>query len=147
MIWGCMLWEGVGDACKIDGRMDGDLYIEILEDDLQSSLAFYDKTPQGIIFQQDNDPKHTCKKAQNWFQDHEMEAAQSPDQNPIEHLWTHLKRKLAEYEVPPQGILELWERVQEEWGKIKPEVCQGLIESMPRQVEAIIKAKGGYTKY
>ena len=48
---------------------------------------------------------------------------------------------------PPQGILELWERVQEEWGKIKPEVCQGLIESMLRQVEAIIKAKGGYTKY
>ena len=57
-----------------------------------------------------------------------------------------LKRKLAEYEVPPQEILELWERVQEEWGKIKPEVCQGPIESMPRQVEAIVKAKGGYTK-
>ena len=45
MIWGCMLWEGVGDICKIDGRMDGDLYIKILEGDLQSSLAFYDKTP------------------------------------------------------------------------------------------------------
>ena len=65
MIWGCMLWEGVGDGCKIDGRMDGDLYIKILEDDLQSRLAFYAKIPQGIIFRQDNDPKHTCKKAQN----------------------------------------------------------------------------------
>ena len=51
MIWGCMLWEGAGDACKIYGRMDGHLYIKILEDDLQSSLAFYDKTPKGIIFQ------------------------------------------------------------------------------------------------
>ena len=137
MIWGCMLWEGVGDACKTDGRMDGDLYIKILEDGLQSSLGFYDKTPQGIIFQQDNDLKHTCKKAQNWLQDHDMEVllwpAQSPDINPIEHLWNHLKRKLAEYDVPPpQRILELWERVQEKWGKIKPEVCQGLIESMPR---------------
>ena len=47
MIWGCMVWEGVGDACKIDGRMDGDLYIKILEDDLQSSLPFYDKTPKA----------------------------------------------------------------------------------------------------
>ena len=45
MIWGCMLWEGVENACKIDGRMDGDLYIKILEGDLQSSLVFYDKTP------------------------------------------------------------------------------------------------------
>ena len=22
MIWGCILWEGFEDACKIDGRMD-----------------------------------------------------------------------------------------------------------------------------
>ena len=49
MIWGCILWEGVKDACKIDGRMDGDLYIKILEDDLQSSFAFYDKTVRGTI--------------------------------------------------------------------------------------------------
>ena len=73
IIWGCMLWEGVGDAYKSDGRIDGVIYIKILEDDLLSSLAFYDKTPQGIIFKQANDPEHTCKKAQNWFQDHVMQ--------------------------------------------------------------------------
>ena len=73
--------------------------------------------------------------------------AQSPDINPIEHLWNHLKQKLADYEVPPHGILEFWEGVQEDWGKIKPEMCQGLIESMPRQVGVVIEAKGGYTKY
>jgi hypothetical protein len=27
MMWGCMMWEGVGYGCKIDGRMDGDLYV------------------------------------------------------------------------------------------------------------------------
>jgi hypothetical protein len=31
---GCMTWEGVGYAAKIDGRMDGDLYLQILKDDL-----------------------------------------------------------------------------------------------------------------
>ena len=49
--------------------------------------------------------------------------------------------------LPPKGILELWERVEKEWEKIGSEVCQNLIESMPRRVEAVLKAKGGYTKY
>jgi len=151
MLWGCMLWDGVGYACKIDGRMDGDLYIKILEEDLQASLTYYGKSAGDVIFQQDNDSKHTCKKAQTWFQDHDFNVllwpAQSPDLNPIEHLWDHLKRKLSAYEVAPKGILELWERVEEEWNQIDVEVCQKLIESMPRRVAAVLKAKGGYTKY
>ena len=151
MVWGCMLWDGVGYACKIDGRMDGDLYTRILDEDLQESIKFYGKTQDDIIFQQDNDPKHKCKKASKWFQDHDMNVmtwpAQSPDLNPIEHLWEHLKRKLGSYEEEPKGMLELWDRVQVEWNRIEPEVCQNLIESMPRCIEAVIKAKGGYTKY
>ena len=131
--------------------MDGELYVQILDDDLQASLQHYNKSPDDIIFQQDNDSKHKCKKAKNWFQDHDFNVmewpAQSPDLNPIEHLWSHLKRRLCEYEVEPEGMLELWKRVEVEWGKIGPEVCQNLIESMPRQVAAVIRAKGGYTKY
>src|SRR3954451_1708685 len=67
MMWGCMTWKGVGFACKTDGRMDGDLYIKILEDKLQASIKYFGEKPGGIIFQQDNDPKHTCKKAMAWF--------------------------------------------------------------------------------
>lgn len=73
--------------------------------------------------------------------------AQSPDMNPIEHLWEHLKRKLHKYNDPPKGVWELWDRVVEEWNKIPPEVCQKLVESMPRRLEAVVKAKGGHTKY
>ena len=151
MMWGCMLWDGVGYACKIDGKMDGDLYIKILKDDLQASLNYYGKTVDDITFQQDGDPKHRCKKATAWFEEHGFKVllwpAQSPDLNPIEHLWDYLKRKLGEYERPPNGIIELWERVEREWNKIDAVVCQNLIESMPRRVAAVVKAKGGYTKY
>ena len=38
-------------------------------------------------------------------------------------------------------MLELWERVQVEWEKIEPEVCQNLIENMPRRVAAVVKPK------
>ena len=56
------------------------------------------------------------------------------------------KKKLGEYEEPPSGVHELWDWFQE-WEKIEPPVCQNLIESMPRRIEAVLKAKGGYTKY
>ena len=70
MIWGCMLWEGPGFAARIDGRMDANLYTEILEDDLLRTLDYYNKNPGEIEFQQDNDPKHTSKKDKEWFGNH-----------------------------------------------------------------------------
>jgi hypothetical protein len=151
MMWGCFTWNGVGYSCKIDGKMDQQLYCQILEDDLQNTLEYYGLEPGSIIFQQDNDPKHTSNMAKKWFQDHQITVlqwpAQSPDLNPIEHLWSVLKRKLADYEEAPGGILELWERVQVEWEKIDVGTCQNLIESMPRRMEAVINCNGGYTKY
>ena len=151
MMWGCMSWEGVGYATRIDGRMDADLYVSILEDELQQSIKYFKKRHQDVIFQQDNDPKHTSKKAKIWFQDHRIQVmdwpAQSPDLNPIEHLWQQLKQRLASYENPPQGINELWERVEREWEEIDAGVCQKLIEGLPKRVLEVYRAKGGYTTH
>jgi transposase len=151
MLWGCMTAKGVGHSCRIDGRMDAELYGRILSDELIGTVKYYRMNKRQVIFQQDNDSKHTSKTAQKWFKDNGIQVlewpAQSPDLNPIEHLWIHLKKKLAEYETEPNGMLELWECVQAEWNKIPKEVCMGLIESMPRRIAALLKAKGGYTKY
>ena len=41
----------------------------------------------------------------------------------------------------------MWERVVEQQGNIDEEQCQKWIESMPRRIKAVIKAKGAHTKY
>ena len=150
-MWGCFGWDGVGYATRIDRRMDAELYVSILEDELQDSLDWWGKTIPDIEFQQDNDPKHTSKLAKEWFKDHDMVVMQwpanSPDLNLIEHLWGYLKRRLAEYPELSPSITELWQRAEKEWEAIPLLVYQKLIESMPGRVVAVLKAKGQYTKY
>ena len=51
MMWGCMTWDGVEMACKIDAKMDANLYVQILEDELQQTLVDYGFTPEDIMFQ------------------------------------------------------------------------------------------------
>ena len=72
---------------------------------------------------------------------------QSPDLTPIENLWNHTKKELPKYPRQAKGVWEIWDRVAEVWNNIDPEVCQNLIKSMPRRIQAVIKAKGGHTKY
>ena len=151
MVWGCMGWNGVGKLVEVQGKMDAEQYCDILENGLVESFEVLEMEEEERYFQQDNDPKHTSKKAKKWFEDNDIEViswpAQSPDLNPIEHLWEHLKHCPHQYDTPPKGVHELWDRVSEEWNAISPEVCQNLIESMPRRIEAVLRAKGGHTKY
>lgn len=67
--------------------------------------------------------------------------------NLIVHLWHYVKKQLEKYEMPPESIHELWERIIKEWDNIPKEICQSLIESMPCRVQAVKMAKGGHTKY
>ena len=151
MVWGCMGWNGVGKLVEVQGKMDATQFCEILEEGLVESFEKLEMDEDERIFQQDNDPKHTSKKAQQWFEDNDIQLLdwppQSPDINPLEHLWYHLKSQLQKYDTPPKGVHELWNRLVEEWNKIPPEVCQRLIESMPRRIQAVLKANGGHTKY
>ena len=74
-------------------------------------------------------------------------SAQSPDLNPIEHLWAYLKQRLAKSKPAPTNIDELWGRVQDEWMNIPKRECINLIKSMSGRIAAMLKAKNGYTKY
>ena len=128
--------------------MDAQQHCEILEDGLVESFKTLEMEEEKHYFQQDNDLKHTSKKAKKWFEDNDIQViswpAQSPDLNPIEHFWKHLTHQLHHYETPFKGVHELWDRVSEEWNEISAEKCQNLIKSMPRRIQAVIRAIRGH---
>ena len=152
MVWGCITSEGPGYLTRIDVNMTSNVYCEILNDELRKSIDYYDLDESKLHFQHDNDPKHTSKKTAEELRKFQFQVlpwpSQSPDLNPIEHIWALLKRRLvSDYEDPPSGILELWDRVEEVWNSITKEECLQVIDSMPDRIRAVIDAKGGYTKY
>jgi len=73
--------------------------------------------------------------------------AQSPDMNPIEHLWDELERRIRSYDPLPKNKEELWEILQTEWHNIDVNIYQNLVSSMSNRIAAVIQSKGNPTKY
>jgi len=79
----------------------------------------------------------------------------SPDLNPIEHLWSHIKREL-HHQYPDTWQLKgspdtirsiLKEHIHKIWWDIGSTVLERLIESMPHRVCAVLDARGNVTVY
>lgn len=151
MMWGCMRMEGVGECVRVAGRMDANQYVDILQQGLCKSLEVWGKNVSDVIFQQDNDPKHTSRVAKAWLQNNGFEVLdwppQSPDLNPIEHAWVEVKRAISDDQSECQNLDDLWQKAKNSWQNISGDFCRKVVESMPKRIEAVIKAKGGHIKY
>jgi transposase len=149
MVWGCFSTAGVGNLTTIEGTMDANYYIDILADNLRESID--DLHGQNrVVFQQDNDPKHNANITKAFLANENVEVmswpAQSPDLNPIEHLWDELERRVHKNR-HFRTAEELWGSIQAEWMEMPVEVTRKLVRSMPKRIQEVIDNKGGSTSY
>jgi len=98
---------------------------------------------------QDNAPCHASKATRAWLEGQNLKIlnwpAQSPDLNPIEHVWAIMKFQVSKGN--PKNIAELDEIANDVRSKLDPQYLNNLVESMPRRIRAVIEARGYQTKY
>ena len=141
-VWGCFAWNEVWNLAFIDDSMTGYMCKDILENNLfQSAVKL--NLGNNIVFQHDNDPKHTAHIVKNWLNEQGIERLNwppfSPDMNPIEHLWDEVKRRMKKHQ--PKKEDQLRRILQAEWEDIGQDVIKKLVESVSNRLYACYRMK------
>ena len=146
MVWSFFSWYGLGPLVVIDGILNAEKYKHILKTHLLPNLKKLSPFRQAI-FQDDNAPCHTAKSVVNWKNQQHLSTldwvGQSPDLNPIEHLWDVLQRVLHKLKPVPNNKAEFTAALHLAWNSIEQTTYRKLVDSMPRRV-ASVRANYGY---
>ncbi len=90
----------------------------------------------NFIFQQDLAPAHTATSTKSWLNDHGVGVLDWPANSPFLPCQEENEKQEKKNEDELKAI------VKETWASKPPQQCHKLITSMPRRIEAVIKAKG-----
>ncbi len=143
MVWGIFSWHNFGPLVPIEHHLNATAYPSVVADHVHPFMTTVYPSSDGS-FQQDNAPCHKAQIILDWFLEHFNEFTllkwppQSPDINPIEHLWDVVEQEIC--------IMELRDAIMSLWTKISEECFQHLVESIPQIIKAVLKAKGGPTR-
>lgn len=150
MIWGSFSYFGPGRISVVQGTMTAVKYKATLEEFLLPQIQ--DWFPgEAVTFQHDNAPCHKAATVKDFLRQQGIPTMEwppySPDLSPIENLWAILKRKV--HTTRQTTVPQLVARINAIWFQDEEmkQTCEALINSMPRRIEACIKAKGGPIKY
>ena len=149
MVWASSAAAGRGGIWFMtkNTTINGQVYLNILQDKLLPHMRILNCS----IFQHDGLPCHRTQNVSRWLEAEGIDIlgpwpGSSPDLNPIENLWTKMKKKVAE--LKPTSEATLREAIKTAWTTtISPEYCRSLVDSMPDRIKAVLANKGGYTKY
>jgi transposase len=152
-VWACISYGRRGPLVRIPSdRRKGVNYVDlILSGPLWDFYMEQSEEMGAVMVMEDGAPTHWSKMAKDFHSQHSMDVLphppQSPDLNPIEHVWKRLKVLVNKRPIHPRNGEELWVALQQEWLKIGVDFINSLIDSMPRCVEALHRAQGRSTKY
>ena len=147
-VWGEISKQGATHLVIFTGIMNATKYGDILS---ASLLPFINEEfLDGHRLYQDNDPKHTSKYIQRFFDRNGVtwwrSPAESPDLNPIELVWGSMKTYLRDKR-KPKNLEELKDGIRTYWKMLTPEVCGRYIDHLQKVLPAVVQEEGGPSGY
>jgi transposase len=145
--WGAFTKHGTGPLVPVEGIVDKEKYIDLLDNYLVSEMKHLNREHgRGFLFMQDNARPHTAKKTLAFLRKEKIKILewppQSPDLNPIENLWAIIKRRLYSDRTMFSSKQALIDSVLHEWNNIEISVCEHLVDSMPKRLQEVFKTHG-----
>ncbi len=148
MIWAAMSSAGVGPLCFLKSTVNAAIYQEILEH-FHASFCWQALWRCWFHFPAGLGTCPHCQRYQKLVQWPWCYCAWLASKlawpEPHRESMGIVKRKMRD--TRPNNADDLKATVKETWASIPPQQCHKLITSMPRRIEAVIKAKGAPTKY
>lgn len=149
MFWGGIMYGRRTPLILIQRTMTGTIYVENIIEPIIQPLR--NEFGENFIFQDDNARPHRTQRVEIMLQEGNIQRmnwpANSPDMNPIEHVWDYLGRAISNRENPPVTLQDLTTAVQEEWHNMPDHFINNLIRGMPRRVGQLIERRGDHTDY
>lgn len=147
-LWGCICGEGLGHAEMFSGSLDAIDHRRILRHNLIPTFKqFFPNGPW--YFQQDNARFHTTPETLSYLHGRGVTSIEwppwSPDLNPIENLWSDLKRRV--YSHHPQTLEELEQYIREEWDATDLNFISHICRSMPHRLQLVLDNEGHKITY
>jgi hypothetical protein len=106
-----------------------------------------DHYPGGHRFQQDNDPKHTSRYAQEYYSQKGTSWWKTPASSPDpENVWGTMKAYLRT-EVKPKTTAELKAAIMMFWKMLTPQKCRKYISHLQKVMPKVIEEDGGPSGY
>src|SRR5579871_724046 len=149
-VYRCFSEKSFGNIYCFTENLNSELlYIIYKKTLLSSARKFFGEDDNNWKLQEDNDPKHTSGKVQNWKDENDIKRifwlSQSPDLNPMENVWAILKANVSNYK--PISTKNLIKIIKKEWRKLDRIFAENLVLSMKNRISLIINNEGYYIFY
>ncbi len=147
MVWVIFSWHTLHPLVPIEHRLNATAYLSIVADHVNPFMTtvyshLLMATSSRIM------QRHKTQIISDWFLEHDNEVTllkwppQSPDLNPIEHLWDVVEQEICIMDAQPTNLQQLCDAIMSIWPKSLRNVSNTLLNICHEELRQFWRQKG-----